>query len=109
MSTNRCPANTGTTNLFLWIGGELYMSVCASVCWFACGHLHAVPLPQLVLMSSPPPLSHCFSPQDPYQITCKLGRGKYSEVFEGYDVRDPQNHKKIVIKVLKVRAFACRT
>ena len=55
MSTNRCPANTGTTNLFLWIGGELYMSVCASVCWFACGHLHAVPLPQLVLMSSPPP------------------------------------------------------
>ncbi|EGD83394.1 CMGC/CK2 protein kinase [Salpingoeca rosetta] len=35
---------------------------------------------------------------EPYQITCKLGRGKYSEVFEGIDTR---TNKTIVIKVLK--------
>eukprot|EP01147_Barroeca_monosierra_P011331 gene11331-3365_t len=33
-----------------------------------------------------------------YEITCKLGRGKYSEVFEGIDTR---TNKTIVIKVLK--------
>lgn len=38
---------------------------------------------------------------DNYQITCKLGRGKYSEVFAGIDIR---NNSKVVIKILKVRA-----
>ncbi|GAA6041374.1 hypothetical protein JCM8097_007691 [Rhodosporidiobolus ruineniae] len=36
--------------------------------------------------------------QEQYEVTRKLGRGKYSEVFEGYDV---VNKKLIVIKVLK--------
>lgn len=37
--------------------------------------------------------------QDKYEIVCKLGRGKYSEVFEGRNVA--QNDAKCVIKVLK--------
>ncbi|GAA5980008.1 hypothetical protein JCM11641_008261 [Rhodosporidiobolus odoratus] len=36
--------------------------------------------------------------QDQYEVTRKIGRGKYSEVFEGVDLI---NKKKIVIKVLK--------
>lgn len=36
--------------------------------------------------------------QDDYQIVRKLGRGKYSEVFEGINV---VNNEKIVIKILK--------
>ncbi|KAJ1906745.1 Casein kinase II subunit alpha [Tieghemiomyces parasiticus] len=36
--------------------------------------------------------------QDRYEIIRKIGRGKYSEVFEGVDVRE---HQKCVIKVLK--------
>ncbi|BGP10333.1 hypothetical protein JCM10049v2_006216 [Rhodotorula toruloides] len=39
-----------------------------------------------------------FGYQDQYEITRRLGRGKYSEVFEGVDV---VHHKLIVIKVLK--------
>lgn len=34
-----------------------------------------------------------------YEIVCKLGRGKYSEVFEGINVADGE---KVVIKILKV-------
>lgn len=34
---------------------------------------------------------------DQYRITARIGRGKYSEVFEG----KMENHEKIVIKVLK--------
>lgn len=33
---------------------------------------------------------------DPYQVTKKLGRGKYSEVFEGH-----RGDTKCVVKVLK--------
>ena len=33
-----------------------------------------------------------------YEISKKLGRGKYSDVFEGYDT---QNDNRIVIKILK--------
>ena len=40
-----------------------------------------------------------FSNQDDYQIVRKLGRGKYSEVFEGINVT---NNEKVVIKILKV-------
>ena len=39
------------------------------------------------------------SDQDNYQLVRKLGRGKYSEVFEGVDIRD---NSKTVVKVLKV-------
>ena len=40
-----------------------------------------------------------FSQQDNYQLVKKLGRGKYSEVFEGVKVT---NNDKVVIKILKV-------
>ena len=35
---------------------------------------------------------------DSYEIVRKIGRGKFSEVFEGVDIR---NNERIVIKVLK--------
>ena len=41
--------------------------------------------------------------QDDYQIVRKLGRGKYSEVFEAVNIT---NNEKCVIKILKVR-FDC--
>ena len=41
-----------------------------------------------------------YSNQDNYQLVRKLGRGKYSEVFEGINVT---NNEKVVIKVLKVK------
>lgn len=37
--------------------------------------------------------------QDNYQLVKKLGRGKYSEVFESIDVT---NNEKCVVKILKV-------
>ena len=40
------------------------------------------------------------SQQDDYQIVRKLGRGKYSEVFEAVNIT---NNEKCVIKILKVR------
>ena len=40
-----------------------------------------------------------FSNQDNYQVVRKLGRGKYSEVFEAMNV---SNNEKCVVKVLKV-------
>lgn len=36
--------------------------------------------------------------QEDYEVVRKIGRGKYSEVFEGYNVR---NNSKCVIKILK--------
>lgn len=39
-----------------------------------------------------------WGPIDQYQIVCKLGRGKYSEVFEGLNTTD---NSKVVIKILK--------
>ena len=39
------------------------------------------------------------SQQDDYQIVRKLGRGKYSEVFEAVNIT---NNEKCVIKILKV-------
>lgn len=54
--------------------------------------------------------SHCRQ-QDDYQLVRKLGRGKYSEVFEAINVT---NNEKCVVKILKVRysntmyRFICR-
>jgi len=44
------------------------------------------------------------SNQDNYQVVRKLGRGKYSEVFEAMNVT---NNEKCVIKVLKVMVDSC--
>lgn len=46
----------------------------------------------------------CFcSNQDNYQLVRKLGRGKYSEVFEAINVT---NNEKVVVKILKVSGGA---
>lgn len=42
--------------------------------------------------------------QDDYQLVRKLGRGKYSEVFEAINVT---NNEKCVVKILKVRTADC--
>lgn len=39
--------------------------------------------------------------QSKYEVTAKLGRGKYSEVFAGVKVDKPGEEKKVVIKILK--------
>lgn len=39
-----------------------------------------------------------FSDQDDYEVVRKVGRGKYSEVFEGINVN---TNEKCVIKILK--------
>ncbi len=44
-------------------------------------------------------VDHTYRNQDNYQIVQKLGRGKYSEVFEAINV---VNNTKVVIKILKV-------
>ncbi|XP_029143005.1 casein kinase II subunit alpha'-like, partial [Protobothrops mucrosquamatus] len=36
--------------------------------------------------------------QDDYQLVRKLGRGKYSEVFEAINIT---NNEKVVVKILK--------
>ncbi len=40
------------------------------------------------------------SNQEDYQLVRKLGRGKYSEVFEAININ---NNEKAVVKILKVR------
>jgi len=40
------------------------------------------------------------SNQEDYQLVRKLGRGKYSEVFEAININ---NNEKVVVKILKVR------
>jgi len=45
---------------------------------------------------------YCFRQQDDYQLVRKLGRGKYSEVFEAIDVT---NSEKCVVKILKVTNY----
>lgn len=40
-----------------------------------------------------------WGPQEDYQLVRKLGRGKYSEVFEAINVT---NNEKCVVKILKV-------
>ena len=39
-----------------------------------------------------------YSSQDNYEIIKKIGRGKYSEVYEGINTA---NNERIVIKILK--------
>ena len=41
---------------------------------------------------------YVFSDQDDYEVVRKVGRGKYSEVFEGININ---NNERCVIKILK--------
>lgn len=41
---------------------------------------------------------NCYREQDDYQVLKKVGRGKYSEVFEGVHCG---NDEKCIIKILK--------
>ncbi len=43
-----------------------------------------------------------FSNQDDYQLVRKLGRGKYSEVFEAININ---SNDRVVVKILKVRMY----
>lgn len=43
-------------------------------------------------------VSGLFRDQDDYEVFRKVGRGKYSEVFEGINV---SNNERCVIKILK--------
>lgn len=43
-------------------------------------------------------LAILYSEQDDYEVVRKVGRGKYSEVFEGINVH---NNERCVIKILK--------
>lgn len=40
-----------------------------------------------------------YSNQEDYQLVRKLGRGKYSEVFEAINIT---NNERVVVKILKV-------
>ncbi|KAI2593773.1 casein kinase 2 alpha 1 [Homo sapiens] len=44
--------------------------------------------------------------QDDYQLVRKLGRGKYSEVFEAINIT---NNEKVVVKILKYLLFTTAT
>ena len=48
----------------------------------------------------------CFRNQDDFQLVRKLGRGKYSEVFEAVNIT---NNEKVVVKILKVRGLLWQT
>lgn len=43
-----------------------------------------------------------YSNQEDYQLVRKLGRGKYSEVFEAINIT---NNEKVVVKILKVSGW----
>ena len=45
-----------------------------------------------------------FRNQEDYQLVRKLGRGKYSEVFEAINIT---NNEKVVVKILKVTGLGC--
>ncbi|KAL2300181.1 hypothetical protein Nmel_012145 [Mimus melanotis] len=42
--------------------------------------------------------------QDDYQLVRKLGRGKYSEVFEAINIT---NNERVVVKILKDIGMVC--
>ena len=42
-----------------------------------------------------------WSDQEPYEVIRKVGRGKYSEVFVGVDVRKPAGEQAVIVKILK--------
>lgn len=48
------------------------------------------------MTASPPPQNH--RNQDDYEVVRKVGRGKYSEVFEGVNIC---NDQKCIVKILK--------
>uniref|UniRef100_A0A8B9QNA9 non-specific serine/threonine protein kinase n=1 Tax=Apteryx owenii TaxID=8824 RepID=A0A8B9QNA9_APTOW len=62
---------------------------------------HRSPVPSQLFSSPSVLLCLCFgacSNQDDYQLVRKLGRGKYSEVFEAINIT---NNERVVVKILK--------
>uniref|UniRef100_A0A8C9QD77 Protein kinase domain-containing protein n=1 Tax=Spermophilus dauricus TaxID=99837 RepID=A0A8C9QD77_SPEDA len=51
------------------------------------------------------PCQDIWDNQDDYQLVRKLGRGKYSEVFEAINIT---NNERVVVKILKVSPGLCR-
>lgn len=68
-------------------------------CWSAprCLRHSSSLLPHLLLLLLSPLGAR--SNQDDYQLVRKLGRGKYSEVFEAINIT---NNERVVVKILKV-------
>lgn len=77
MPIQKCPVVIGIMIIFKYNGGEFIA---------------------LFLQKLLPYNIFFFSPQDNYEIVRKVGRGKYSEVFEGINIT---NEEKCVIKILK--------
>ena len=120
MSTHTSRASTGTTSPIPSSGGEstaqsnrdrnrlllLPLSYCNVVeVTIKCGHSNGGSLYLRIVKSRSVIIVHLAvilfnSNQDNYQVVRKLGRGKYSEVFEAMNV---SNNEKCVVKVLKVR------
>lgn len=105
MQTSTCigPGSTGIMNLMLLSGGKLKIAIRSSrqfATFLECVVLMS-PVEHLVLGSSRPNMTSgwLFRSQDDFQLVRKLGRGKYSEVFEAYNIT---NGDKCVVKILKV-------
>lgn len=62
---------------------------------YACIHLYIFFLFILIIINY-----LLYRQQDDYQLVRKLGRGKYSEVFEAINIT---NNEKCVVKILKVK------
>lgn len=62
---------------------------------YACIHLYIFSLFILIIINY-----LLYRQQDDYQLVRKLGRGKYSEVFEAINIT---NNEKCVVKILKVK------
>lgn len=82
------PGSTGTTSLMQLSGGKYPVDPPADIL--------SVRAPRLYFCSLPSSRSRN---QDDFQLVRKLGRGKYSEVFEAINIT---NNEKVVVKILKV-------
>ncbi|XP_030367074.1 cyclin-dependent kinase C-3-like isoform X1 [Strigops habroptila] len=65
------------------------------------GHPPPWPAAPSVIVCRPPSPLGARSNQDDYQLVRKLGRGKYSEVFEAINIT---NNERVVVKILKLQS-----
>lgn len=87
-------------NLMLSIGGKCTVRsstffIYINIPMFVCMHIFS-----LFCLITSNYLLH--RQQDDYQLVRKLGRGKYSEVFEAINIT---NNEKCVVKILKVKEY----